>query len=335
MAIQTLLDPTLLSRLSNLELVARTVVDGFLTGLHRSPLFGFSLEFAEYRPYVQGDDPRFIDWNVFSRTERTYIKRYLGETNTHLVILFDASASMGFGSRGVTKIQYARFLASALAYLSIRQHDAAGLIIFDNKVRSFRPPSTRPGHLLALLHLLEQAEPATTTNIELPFEHFQQHLTHRGLVAVISDFYADPERVLKAVRPLAYHGQDMVFFHILDPAEIAAELQPNRPCSKTWRPATRSRFPPTSPARNTAKRIREHSEAMKTRRRTSGPTTCCSTPPSRSTWRCASTCCSGREGDSLWRCSLHGFWSARWRWGCRCGCTCCSARTPSSCPSAR
>jgi hypothetical protein len=119
MAIQTLLDPVILSRLSSIELVAKTVVDGFLVGLHRSPFFGFSLEFAEYRPYVPGDDPRFIDWNVFSRTDRTYLKRYLGETNSHLVILFDASASMGYGSGGVKKIEYARFAAAALAYLSL------------------------------------------------------------------------------------------------------------------------------------------------------------------------------------------------------------------------
>jgi uncharacterized protein (DUF58 family) len=224
MAIQTLLDPQTLSRLSNIELVARTVVDGFLTGLHRSPIFGFSLEFAEYRPYVQGDDPRFIDWNVYSRTDRTYIRRYQGETNTHLIILFDASASMGYGSHGVTKIQYARFLAASLAYLSIRQHDAAGLIVFDKQVREYRRPSTRPGHLLSLLHILERTEAATTTNIQLPFEHFQQHLTHRGLVAVISDLYSEPEVVVKAVRPLAYQGQDMIFFHLLDPAEMEPNI---------------------------------------------------------------------------------------------------------------
>ena len=224
MAIQTLLDPAVLSRLSGIKLVARTVVDGFLTGLHRSPFFGFSLEFAEYRPYTPGDDPRFIDWNVFSRTDRTYIKRYLGETNTHLTIVFDASASMGFQSQGITKIQYARYVAASLAYLSIRQHDAVGLIVFDEKVRDYRTPSTRPGHLHSVLHMLEQAEPATGTNIELPFGHFREHVTKRGLVAVISDFYMDPEAVVKAVRPLAYQGQDLVFFHVLDPAELAPDF---------------------------------------------------------------------------------------------------------------
>jgi len=219
MATQTLLDPKILSGLSNIELVARTVVDGFLTGMHRSPVFGFSLEFAEYRPYTPGDDPRFIDWNVFSRTDRTYLKRYLGETNTHLMLLVDASASMGFSSHGVSKMQYARFLGAALSYLSIRQHDAAGLIVFDEKVRDYRPPSTRSGHLRSLLHMLEHAEPATGTNLDLPFDHFRQYTTMRGLVAVISDFYMDPASIVKAVRPLAYQGQDIVFFHVLDPAE--------------------------------------------------------------------------------------------------------------------
>jgi uncharacterized protein (DUF58 family) len=246
MAIQTLLDPQTLSRLSNIELVARTVVDGFLTGLHRSPIFGFSLEFAEYRPYVQGDDPRFIDWNVYSRTDRTYIRRYQGETNTHLIILFDASASMGYGSHGVTKIQYARFLAASLAYLSIRQHDAAGLIVFDKQVREYRRPSTRPGHLLSLLHILERTEAATTTNIQLPFEHFQQHLTHRGLVAVISDLYSEPEVVVKAVRPLAYQGQDMC-----STPPRWSRISANPPCWRIWKRAIRWKCRRTSRAAST------------------------------------------------------------------------------------
>ena len=225
MAIQQLLDPAILSRLSNIELVARTVVDGFLTGLHRSPFFGFSLEFAEYRPYVQGDDPRFIDWNVFSRTDRTYVKRYLGETNTHLMIVFDASASMGYRSTGVSKMEYARFLAASLAYLSLGQNDAVGLIVFDEKIRDFRKPSTRPGQLQALLHILENAEPATGTNLELAFEHFRQFLSRRGLVAVISDFYADPETIIRGVRPLVHQGQDLAFFQVLDPTEIEPRLE--------------------------------------------------------------------------------------------------------------
>lgn len=224
MAIQNLLDPTILVGLNNIELVARAVVDGFITGSHRSPFFGFSLEFAEYRPYVPGDDPRFIDWNVFSRTERTYIKRYQGETNTNLVILLDTSASMGYKSRGVSKLDYAKLLAASLAYLSTRQHDAVGLMTFDEEVRASRQPSFRPGHLQSILHTIDQAEASTGTDLELPFEHFRQHVSKRGLVAVISDFYYDPEALVKGVRPLAFQGQDVVFFHVLDPTEIEPDI---------------------------------------------------------------------------------------------------------------
>jgi len=225
MAVQNLLDPQVLVRLSNIELVAKTVVDGFLTGLHKSPFFGFSLEFAEYRPYVQGDDPRFVDWNVFSRTERTYIKRYLGETNTHLVILLDSSASMGYKSgKNISKLEYAKMLAASLAYLTTRQHDAVGLVIFDEKVRDYRHPSTRTGHLQTLLHAIDNAEASQSTDMELPFDHFQQYVSKRGLVVVISDFYYDPEKVVRGVSPLAFQGQDMAFFHVLDPMEIKPDL---------------------------------------------------------------------------------------------------------------
>jgi uncharacterized protein (DUF58 family) len=222
---QRLLDPRVLSRISTIELVAKTVVDGFVAGLHRSPYFGFSQEFAEYRPYVPGDDPRFVDWNVFARTERTYLKRYLGETNTALVILFDASNSMGFGSKpNVTKIEYARFLAASLAYMALHQHDAVSLILYDEKVRRYLPPSTRPGQLNGLLHAIEQAQPAAKTEVEQPFEHFRQFHTKRSLVAVISDFFFPPERLLKAVRPLCYHGNDIILFHVLDPGELHPRL---------------------------------------------------------------------------------------------------------------
>lgn len=226
MAAQKLLDPAVLGRLSNLELVARTAVDGFLTGLHRSPFFGFSLEFAEYRPYVPGDDPRFVDWNVYSRTDRTYIKRYLGETNSHLVILVDSSASMGFkGRAAVSKLDYAKYLAASLAYMSTRQHDAVGLIVFDEQVRDYRHPSVRPGHLLSVLHTIDRAEASTGTNMELPFDHFRQYVSKRGLVAVISDFYYDPEAVVRGVRPLAFQGNDIMFFQTLDPAEIEPDIR--------------------------------------------------------------------------------------------------------------
>jgi uncharacterized protein (DUF58 family) len=220
-----LLSPEVLASLSNLDLVARAAVHGFLTGLHRSPQFGFSQEFAEYRAYSEGDDPRFIDWNVYARTDRTYIKRYLGETNTHLVILLDVSGSMGFTSGGVSKLQYGKFLAATLAYLASRQHDAVGLIIFDEQVRDHRRPSSRMGQLHAVLHAIDRAEPGTGTDLTVPFERFRQYQSGRGLVAVISDFYCEPDAMLKGVQPLAYQGQDVILFQLLDPQELEPEFK--------------------------------------------------------------------------------------------------------------
>ncbi len=220
-----LLEPGTLARLANLDLVARAVVEGFLTGMHRSPFFGFSQEFAEYKAYAEGDDPRFVDWNVYARTERTYIKRFIGETNTRLVILLDASASMSYGSGAVTKLQYAKFLAATLAYLATRQHDAVGLIVFDDDVRDHRPPSSRPGHLQGVLHTIDAAGGGKGTDLSRPIERFREFEKGRGLVAVISDFYCDPEAFVKGVQPLAYQGQDVVLFQLLDPEELDPQLR--------------------------------------------------------------------------------------------------------------
>ena len=234
-----LLTPEVLAGLANLEIVARTAVEGFLVGLHRSPHFGFSQEFAEFRAYNEGDDPRFVDWNVYARTERTYIRRYEGETNTRLMVLLDASASMGYQSAQgsaqrstqgstqrsakVSKLQYGKYLGAALAYLASRQHDPVGLIVFDEAIRHYRPPSGRSGSLHGVLHALDNATPGGKTDLEGCFLKFREHLSRRGLVAIISDLYCDPLAMAKAVQPLAYTGHDMVFFHVLDPAE----LQPN------------------------------------------------------------------------------------------------------------
>ncbi len=222
---QQLLDPAILQRLADIELVAKTVVDGFLHGGHRSPQFGFSQEFAEYRAYNEGDDPRFIDWNVLSRTDRVYVKRFLGETNTQLMILLDCSASMGYASGSTSKLDYARFLAAALAYLCTCQHDAVGLILFDEKVREARPAQYRPRHLQSILHVLEHAEPATGTDLEVPLQALTRLLRRRGLVAMISDFFADPKQVVESLRTVAHQGKDIVFFHVLDPAELNPDLR--------------------------------------------------------------------------------------------------------------
>jgi len=224
--VQRFLDPAVLAGISGLDLIAKTVVDGFVAGLHRSPDFGFSQEFAEYRAYTPGDDLRHVDWNLFARTERCYLKRYRGETNSQLTILLDASNSMNYGSHAVSKMDYARYAAASLFYLAIHnQRDPAGLIVFDDEVRNYIRPSTRQGQLHRLLAGLEQAEPRARTNFMKPLAHFQEFLRRRGVVLVISDFYESPEVIVKTIEPLRFHGSDVVLFHVLDPKEIRPELR--------------------------------------------------------------------------------------------------------------
>jgi uncharacterized protein (DUF58 family) len=224
--LQRFLDPSVLAGISGLDLVAKTVVDGFVNGLHRSPDFGFSQEFAEYRAYSPGDDLRHVDWNVFARTERAYLKRYRGETNSQLTVLLDASNSMKFTSHGVNKMDYARFTAASLFYLAIQdQRDAAGLIVFDDEVREYIRPSTRQGQLHRLLSGLEHAEPHARTDFAKPLAHFQQFLRRRGIVIFISDFYESPELIVRTIEPLRFHGNEVVLFQILDPKEIRPEIR--------------------------------------------------------------------------------------------------------------
>ena len=218
---QRFLQPAVLSAISSLDLLAKTVVDGFVAGLHRSPDFGFSQEFAEYRAYSPGDDLRHVDWSLYGRTDRTYIKRYRGETNSQLTVLLDSSRSMEFASSTVTKMDYARYIAASLCYLSIRyQRDAAGLIIFDEDVRETIRPSAGQGQLARLLGGLERAEPHAQTNFGKPLEHFRQLLHRRGIAIVISDFFDDPEHIVRMVEPLRFHGNEVVLFHVLDPEEV-------------------------------------------------------------------------------------------------------------------
>jgi uncharacterized protein (DUF58 family) len=219
------LEPAILAGMSDITLVAKTVVDGFIAGLHRSPDFGFSQEFAEYRPYTQGDDLRYVDWNVFARTERAYLKRYRGETNTMITVLLDASASMGFGSHSVNKINFARYLAASISYLALQQRDACGMIVFDDEIRHFVQPRSRQGQLARLLHAVDQAEPGKRTDYGKPFFHFQQFQFRRGVAIVISDFYAPAETVIKAVEPLRFRGNEVILFHILDPEELEPKFR--------------------------------------------------------------------------------------------------------------
>ncbi len=217
------LDPRVLAGISGLDLIAKTVVDGFLAGLHKSPDFGFSQEFAEYRAYTPGDDLRHVDWNVFARTERAYLKRYRGETNTGIMVLLDASASMGFGGP-VSKFEYAKFLASAIVYLTHVQRDSAGLIVFDDDVRNFIRPSARQGQLMRLLHGVDTAQLGKRTNFARPFFELQQFLKRRGITLLISDFFEDPQKIVDTVVPLRFRGNELVLFHVLDPGEIEPTL---------------------------------------------------------------------------------------------------------------
>lgn len=217
------LDPNILSAISGLDLVAKTVVHGFINGLHRSPDFGFSQEFAEYRMYTPGDDLRHVDWNVFARTERAYLKRYRGETNTRVTVMLDLSKSMSFGGKP-TKLEYARFLVSSILYLAVQQRDAAGLILFDDAVQQFIPPSSRVGQLQKLLHAVEKAEVGQHTDFAKPFQQFLEFVRRRGVVIVVSDFYADPQTIIDTIVPLRYKGNEVVLFHVLDRQEIEPKL---------------------------------------------------------------------------------------------------------------
>lgn len=215
----------MLASISGLELVAKTVVDGFIAGLHRSPNFGFSQEFAEYRAYSEGDDLRHVDWNVYARTERAYLKRYRGETNTQLTLLLDASASMAYGSGAVSKLDFTRYLAASIGYLSHQQRDAVGILVFDDAVRQYVPPSSRHGQLMRILHAIESARPGARTDFAKPFFHCMNFLRRRGILVVISDFYEDPEKVVQVMEPLRAHGDELILFHVLDPQELRPVFQ--------------------------------------------------------------------------------------------------------------
>ncbi len=217
------LDPVVLSRIDNLELLARTVVDGFLHGLHRSPHLGLSLDFAEHRAYMPGDDIRRMDWRLFARTDRFFVKLFDAETSADFIVLLDVSRSMSFGTHHVSKLDYARYLAACLTFFSQKQRDRVGLATFDHEVVEYIPPSTR--HLELILYALDQAEPGRPGDLTAPLRQIGEKLSHRGIVLLISDFYEDPDSVMEASRHLRYRGHDLIVFHVLDPAEIDFPFQ--------------------------------------------------------------------------------------------------------------
>jgi uncharacterized protein (DUF58 family) len=214
------LDPAVVARLGSLELKARTVVEGFLSGLHKSPFKGFSVEFAEYRQYMPGDDLATIDWKVYARSDRHYVKKCEEETTLDCHVMLDVSGSMGYGSRGISKYEYARCLAASLGYLMTRQRDAVGLTAFDDRVVGMLPASARPGHLRALLVTLDRLTLGRDTDVAKLLHQLAESLSKRGMVVLISDLLDDPDRVIQGLRHFQFHGTDVIVFHVLDEDEI-------------------------------------------------------------------------------------------------------------------
>jgi uncharacterized protein (DUF58 family) len=215
------LDPELLARVGSLELLARAVVEGFMSGLHRSPFTGFSTEFTEYRQYNPGDDLRYLDWRLLARTDRYFIKKYRADTNTQCHLLIDTSASMNYAHASqITKLQYAQFLAASLAYLLNRQQDAVGLIGFADKIHTHVPARNRTGHMRTIFGNLSMLEAGCETHLAASLHQLAEILTRRGIVVIISDFYDQAEPLQEAFQHLRFKGHDLVAFHVLDQNEL-------------------------------------------------------------------------------------------------------------------
>jgi uncharacterized protein (DUF58 family) len=215
-----MIDPLSLMRIKSMELRARVIVEGFWKGIHRSPYHGFSVEFTEYRQYSPGDNPRYIDWRVFARSDRFYIKKFEDETNLRCHLLVDHSRSMGYGSISYSKSQYAGTLAATLAYFLFTQGDAVGLATFDNRIRQYMSPRNRPGYLHRLILVLEASPEGSATNLESPLQRIGEMLSKRGLVVLISDLLTSIDQLEPNLSYLCSGGHDVVLFNVLDPAEL-------------------------------------------------------------------------------------------------------------------
>lgn len=214
------LDPGVIARLGTLELRARTIVEGFLSGLHRSPLKGFSVEFAEYRQYFPGDELSTIDWKVYARSDKYFVKKFEEETNLAGYLLLDVSGSMGYGSGPLNKLEYGSCLAASLGYLMRKQRDAAGLMTFDDRIRTLLPPGLRPGHLSQLLHVLDAQRPGTRTQTGPPLHQLADAISKRGLVVLISDLLDEPASVIEGLKHLKFRGNEVLVFQVLDRDEL-------------------------------------------------------------------------------------------------------------------
>ncbi len=211
------IDPAVLAKIGSLEFVARSVVDGVINGSHRSPYFGASVDFAEHRGYVPGDDIRRVDWRVYARTDKYYIKEFEADSNANFSVLLDVSKSMAFGTR-ITKLDYAKTLSACLTYLVSKQRDRVGLVTFDEDILDHVPPSAK--HVDVVLHTLDRVQAKRPGRFGVPIRKLAEHFGRRGIVVVVSDFYEEPDEVLDAVSLIRYRGNDVILFHILDPAEI-------------------------------------------------------------------------------------------------------------------
>ena len=220
------LRPEIVSKLGNFELVAKFVVEGFITGLHKSPYHGFSVEFAEHRPYLPGDPIRNIDWKLFARTDRHYVKQFEEETNLKAHIVVDASRSMNYSSdpKIMTKYRYATILAASLAYLLTKQQDAVGIALFDEELRTFMPARLKASYLREMLRVLQQTEPSNKTKTQSALRLVVERIKRRGLVIVISDFLDDPDEVISSLKLLRNVGHEVIAFQVLDPIESTLAL---------------------------------------------------------------------------------------------------------------
>ena len=219
------IQPQVLSRIANLELLARTVVEGFISGLHRSPYKGFSVDFMEYRPYIPGDDPMHVDWKAWARSDKLFVKEFEDETNTQIDIMVDISGSMGYSSAELSKMQYALYLASALAYLAVRQRDATGLTLFDSEIRTRLPARSTKRHLQTMLREMERADVGAATMMGKPLHALAEQRSRRGFVILISDMLGDLEALSEGLKHFRFKGHEVILFQILDPQELEFEFQ--------------------------------------------------------------------------------------------------------------
>ena len=210
----------MVAMLDSISMKAKMVVEGYIIGQHRSPYHGFSVEFAEHRSYEPGDEIRHIDWKLYGKTNRLYVKRYEEETNLRAHLILDTSKSMAYTSGGVSKLEYGSYLLAALSYLMIRQQDAAGVVLFDENIRSFIPPKSIPSHLNTLLNTLDIRAPGEDTKIEPVLHEMAERIKKRGLVIIISDLFDDPENIMNGLKHFRHSKQEVILFHILDRNEL-------------------------------------------------------------------------------------------------------------------